>query len=309
MDAPAHNPSAAPANTGGSAGLTRTIALMNQKGGVGKTTTTVNLAAALAGEGRRTLLIDLDPQAHATLHLGIDPGDAPSVYDALLEPASAADAVREARPNLDLLPAVVDLAAAEPELAAAADRNRRLSMALAPLLSRYEFVLMDCPPSLGLLTLNALAAAREVIIPMQAHFLALQGVGRLMETVRVVGQTVNPRLRISGVILCMHEETSRHTREVVADLDAFFDQARDTDLPWRSARVFRPPIRRNIKLAEAPSFGQTIMEYAPTAPGAADYRLLAQALIKEWDGLKSRRGSATEVVVPAAKAGAGARAG
>lgn len=309
MDAPAHNSPAAPANAGGSAGLTRTIALMNQKGGVGKTTTTVNLAAALAGEGRRTLLIDLDPQAHATLHLGIDPGDTPSVYDALLEPASAAEAVREARQNLDLLPAVVDLAAAEPELAQAPDRNRRLSMALAPLLSRYEFVLMDCPPSLGLLTLNALAAAREVIIPMQAHFLALQGVGRLMETVRVVGQTVNPRLRISGVILCMHEETSRHTREVVADLDAFFDQARETDLPWRSARVFRPPIRRNIKLAEAPSFGQTIMEYAPTAPGAADYRLLAQALIKEWDGLKSRRGGSAEVVVPIAKAGAGARAG
>jgi len=309
MDAPANNLSVSPANAGGSAGLTRTIALMNQKGGVGKTTTTVNLAAALAGEGRRTLLIDLDPQAHATLHLGIEPGDAPSVYDALLEPASAGEAVREARANLDLLPAVVDLAAAEPELAPAPDRNRRLSMALAPLLSRYEFVLMDCPPSLGLLTLNALAAAREVIIPMQAHFLALQGVGRLMETVRVVGQTVNPRLRISGVILCMHEETSRHTREVVADLDAFFDQARETDLPWRSARVFRPPIRRNIKLAEAPSFGQTIMEYAPTAPGAADYRLLAQALIKEWDGLKSRRGSAAEVVVPTAKAGAGARAG
>ncbi len=293
--------------TPNSPALTRTIALMNQKGGVGKTTTTVNLAAALAAEGRRTLLIDLDPQAHATLHLGVDVGEGASVYDVLLDPSAAPDAVREVRERLSLLPSVVDLAAVEAELANEPDRNKRLGEALAPIMGQFDFILMDCPPSLGLLTLNALACAREVIIPMQAHFLALQGVGRLMETVRMVGQNVNPRLRISGIVLCMHEETSRHTREVVADLDAFFESARDKDVPWRSARVLRPPIRRNIKLAEAPSFGQTIFEYAADANGAQDYLALAQGLIREWDALRTRRTG--EVVVPAApgaKAGAGA---
>ncbi|MBX3407728.1 MAG: AAA family ATPase [Phycisphaeraceae bacterium] len=276
----------------------RTIALLNQKGGVGKTTTTVNLAAALALAGRPTLLVDLDPQAHATLHLGADTGsaegDAPAAtaYDVLLDPSTPPESVlREIRPNLWVLPAETDLAAAETELSAEPDRNLRLRRFLDALGDRFEFVLMDCPPSLGLLTLNALGAAREVFIPMQAHFLALQGVSKLLETVSLVSKSVNPRLRVTGIVLCMHDTSTTHSREVVNDLAQFFEQARTSgqDVPYRTARILQPPIRRNIKLAECPSFGQTIFDYAPACPGAADYRSLAERIIADWDALLQRR--------------------
>ncbi len=284
----------------------RVIAFMNQKGGVGKTTTAVNLAAGIARQGKRTLLIDLDPQAHASLHLGVEPQESgATVYDALHTPSSVAASIVHARDNLDVLPAETDLAAAESELASAPDRQQRLADAIAVLQSNpataYDFILMDCPPSLGLLTLNGLTAAREVMIPMQAHFLALQGVGKLLETVRLVAQQLNNKLRISGVVLCMHEEVTRHAKEVVADLDAFFEQARDQEVPWRFARVYRPPIRRNIKLAESPSFGQTIYEYAPGAPGAQDYDELAQRIVSEWAAFLAKRSAqasaSPEVVV------------
>jgi chromosome partitioning protein len=283
----------------------RLIALMNQKGGVGKTTTAVNLAAAIARSGRPTLIVDLDPQAHASIALGVEPGHDPSgaahtVYDLLIgtpTPEQAAGAVHDVGNNLFVLPSHTDLAATESELAMAPDRLQRMERVLAALQGRFEFVLIDCPPSLGLLTLNALAAAREVLIPMQAHFLALQGVGKLLETVRAlaVGPTaINPRLKVAGVVLCMHDTSSTHTKEVVADLDGFFEAARGQDVPWKMARVFRPAIRRNIKLAECPSFGKTIFDYAPLATGAEDYKALADVFVRDWDAFLSARGIAAE---------------
>lgn len=258
----------------------RVIALLNQKGGVGKTTTTVNLAAALAEAGHPTLLVDLDPQAHATLHLGHEAPDAgASAYSALLEPEGASAAVIPSRRDLRLMPSLTDLAAAESELASLPDRHERLASALTPMRAEYDFILIDCPPSLGLLTLNALAAADEIIVPMQAHFLALQGLGKLLETVSLVAAEVNPRLRVSGVVLCMHEESTRHAREVVEDIGRFFEESSARDVPWRGARIFAPAIRRNIKLAECPSFGKTVFEYAPECAGAQDYRRLAQAVL------------------------------
>ena len=280
----------------GSRGVGRSIALMNQKGGVGKTTSAVNIAAGLAGLGRRVLLIDMDPQAHASLHLGVElaPGET-GVYDLLLEPTTPlARVAREVRPGLVLLPASTDLAGVETQLASAPDRLTRLRTALSQAREHFDFVIIDCPPSLGLLTLCALAAAREVIIPMQAHFLALQGVGKLLETVAVVNASVlapigAAPLRVAGVVLCVHDSVTSHAREVLADLEQFFESARGGTSAYAGARVYRPHVRRNIKLAECPSFGKHVFEYAPWCPGAMDYRQLAEVLSGELDELRAGR--------------------
>tara|TARA_B110000196_G_scaffold29322_1_gene22080 strand:+ start:1010 stop:1891 length:882 start_codon:yes stop_codon:yes gene_type:complete len=257
----------------------RIISILNQKGGVGKTTTTVNLAAALAACGNKVLVIDLDPQTHLGLHFGVESASA-SVYDLLMEDdVSVQDALLFARENIDLVTSEVDLAAAESELASKTDRHDLLSRKLEPIADAYEYILIDCPPSLGLLTINALAASKELIVPMQTHFLALQGVSRLFETVQMLVSGLNPELQVSGIVLCMHEKNTKLAREVVDDLQEFFDSSRDSDVPWRDCIILDPPIRRNVKLAEAPSFGQTIFDYEPDCAGAKDYRQLAQSVV------------------------------
>ncbi len=205
------------------------------------------------------------------------------MYDLLTDPdCYASQAVINARPNLDVILSETDLAAAETELANVEHRQVILRDKFASMAQAYDVVLLDCPPSLGLLTLNALALAGEVFVPMQAHFLALQGVGKLLETVGLVCQSINPNLRVSAIILCMHEHQTTLAKEIVSDLVAFFAAAADQDVPWSSCRVLRPPIRRNVKLAEAPSFGKTIFDYEPWCPGALDYRMLARELLVSW---------------------------
>ncbi len=256
----------------------RRIAVLNQKGGVGKTTTTVNLAAALAAEGNKTLVLDLDPQAHATLHLGLLPGrSGPSLYDVLTQGMSMAQVRREVAPNLHICGSHIDLAAAEVELIGTVGRETILRDQLDAALEEepFDYVLMDCPPSLGILTLNALCAAREVFIPLQAHFLALHGLSKLLETINLVCKRVNRDLKVGGVVLCLYDAGTRLGGEVIDDLDGYFDGRKHPNAPWAEARVFRTRIRRNIRLAECPSFGQSIFQYAPTSRGAEDYASLA----------------------------------
>ncbi|MEI6241452.1 MAG: AAA family ATPase [Planctomycetia bacterium] len=261
----------------------RAIAVANRKGGVGKTTTSVNLAVALARSGRRVCLVDLDPQAHATLHAGVAPGShAVSAYDVLVggEPLSAAAvAVGE---NLVVIPSHIDLAAVEVELGPRAGRESilRTRIAADPRCSgaaadAFDYMVIDCPPSLGILSLNAMAAVDEVLLPLQPHFLALHGLSKLLETIELVADHVNPRLRLLGVVLCMHEAGTRLATEVGRDVEAFFAASGDRHSAWSNARVFGTRIRRNIRLAEAPSFGQSIFDYAPDSHGAEDYAALA----------------------------------
>jgi chromosome partitioning protein len=250
--------------------MARILAITNQKGGVGKTTTAINLAACLVERGKRVLLVDTDPQANASSGLGFDKaGIRRSVYDALINGVPLEQVVLVTnRVGLDLAPSAGALAGAEVELVGLSRREHRLEHALAPLRSRYDYVLVDCPPSLGLLTLNALVAADGVLVPIQCEYLALEGLSRLIDTVRMVRDSLNPRLRLAGIVMTMFDPRTNLSTQVVRDVVKHFPK-----------EVFRTIVPRSIRLSEAPSYGRTILEYDNGSKGAQAYRALAEELV------------------------------
>jgi len=258
----------------------RTIAVLNQKGGVGKTTTVVNTAAALADMGSKVIAIDLDPQAHLTIHLGLEPqGVKSGSYAVLTQSARFEQEIMLVRMNLWLLPANINLVGAESELVSVVGRETILREAIQAIEEKFDYCFIDCPPSLGLLTLNALAAAEEVLIPLQPHFLALQGFGKLLQTVELVNRRINPDLKVKGILLCMFDSRASLPKEVRADIERFLNNARGSNSAWAEAQVLPTYIRRNIKLAEAPSYGKTIFEYEQNCNGAEDYRKVAEFIL------------------------------
>ncbi|OHB73783.1 MAG: hypothetical protein A2Z25_00950 [Planctomycetes bacterium RBG_16_55_9] len=244
---------------------------------MGKTTTVVNIAAALAASGSKVVAIDLDPQAHLTIHLGIEPQSIETgSYKVLTQSGRFEEQILLVRPNLWLLPANINLVGAETELVGVAGRETILREAILPSGDKFDYCLIDCAPSLGLLSLNALAAAEEVLIPLQPHFLALQGFGQLLQTVDLVNKRINPNLKVKGILLCMFDSRASLPNEVKADIEQFLSNARGTDSAWAEAQILPTSVRRNIKLAEAPSYGKTIFEYEQNCHGAEDYKKVAE---------------------------------
>jgi chromosome partitioning protein len=247
------------------------VALANQKGGVGKTTTTISLGAALAEQGYRVLLVDFDPQGGCALGLGIEPGSLDlSVYNALLDRNCDVEEViqKTSVPNLDLLPSNIDLAAAELMLVQEVAREQTLLRVLTPLRVKYNFILIDCPPSLGLLTINGLTAADSVLVPLECEYYALRGMALLMQSIERIKERLNPRLEILGIVATMLDARTLHSKEVLARVEEAFGPL-----------VFETTIRKTIRFAEAPVAGEPILTYAPSSKGAAAYRALAQEVI------------------------------
>lgn len=251
--------------------MARIIAIANQKGGVGKTTTAVNLAASLAAAEQRTLLVDGDPQGNATSGIGVAREDIDgTIYDALIGDREIGSVIHRGVqfPQLDVAPATSDLAGAEVELVGHTDRELAVRRALDPVVEQYDFILIDCPPSLGLLTVNMLAAADAVLIPVQCEYYALEGLSQLLRTIELIQQDLNTELEVDGVILTMFDPRLNLSRQVVADARQFFGD-----------KVFRSVVPRNVRLAEAPSFGKPIMLYDITSVGAQAYMNVARELL------------------------------
>ena len=249
----------------------KVIAIANQKGGVGKTTSAVNLTASLGRKGKKMLLIDIDPQGNASSGLGVNKRDIQlSTYDILIADAKAEDVLqRTSFENIDLLPASMDLAAAEIELVEAENRVMKLKQALAPIKEQYDYILIDCPPSLGLITLNALNCCDTLLIPIQCEYYALEGLSQLMGTVRQVKRLYNPQIEIEGVLLTMYDGRLNLTLQVVGEVKKFFPK-----------KVYRTVIPRNVRLSEAPSFGQPVLYYDRTSRGSKAYEDLADEFLE-----------------------------
>ena len=256
----------------------RSIALLNQKGGVGKTTTTANLGACLAMLRKKVLVIDMDPQANLSVHLGVDIHSLKySVYD-IIRGACKPDGVILSTKihGLDIIPANIDLSGAEIELVGVVGRETILKEYLGGVLDRYDYVLIDCPPSLGLLTLNVLTLVHEIFIPLQTEFFALQGVSKLLDTHEVVRKRLNKNLEITGIIFCMYTSRTRLCKEVIEKVREHF--AKD--------QVFDTVIRKNVKLSESPSHGKPIVSYAPSSHGSEDYMSLAKEVVQQENSKK-----------------------
>lgn len=253
----------------------RIIAIANQKGGVGKTTTAVNLGACLAEAGQRVLVVDLDPQGNASTGLGIDHASRQvSIYDVLSGGATLKEAVLATEiEGLSVVPSTIDLAGAEIELVSQFSREGRLARALEGAKGEYDFVLIDCPPSLGLLTVNGLAAARELVVPIQCEYYALEGLGQLLKNVRAVQENVNTELRLTGIVLTMFDPRTRLADQVVDEVRGYFGKL-----------VYDSVIPRSVRVAEAPGFGQPITRYDPASRGAVAYRALANELLERGRG-------------------------